>query len=207
MKIQAMKCPNCGAPLKPAKYRCEYCRSYVIVSNEKFLDLSDYEYEKESKENKEEYPGIYVFGRLLGKGEIPIVLGFANYYTGKTTTGGKMLLTNKSISFSAHAFNVGRTEAKIELSDIKKVYLGKNFWVSQQIIIDLYDSSHKFVVYHGKDWVEKINNQMHEIQKDNKDNNIGDNYIIELKKLKNLLDEGIITQEEFDIKKRIILNI
>ena len=48
---------------------------------------------------------------------------------------------------------------------------------------------------------------MHEIQKDNKDNNIRDNYIIELKKLKNLLDEGIITQEEFDIKKRIILNI
>ena len=208
MNIISLKCPNCGSPIKPTQYRCEFCRSYIIMSNDKFVDLSNQEYDlnQNMDDKNDNYPGIYVFGRLLGEGERPIALGLANYFTGDTSAGGKLLLTNKSISFSAHALNVGRLEAKIELDEIVDVYLYKNYFISQQIIIDTNDSSHKFVVYHGQTWVDKIK---YEVDKHKRklNNHISSDYTEELRKLKKLLEDGIITQEEFDIKKRMILKI
>ena len=34
MKLTAMNCPNCGAGYDPAKMRCQYCGSVIIISNE-----------------------------------------------------------------------------------------------------------------------------------------------------------------------------
>lgn len=155
MALKALNCPNCGGTYNPVKYRCEYCGSYIIESDTNYMDLSKLNFEiKESGDDK--YPGIYVFGRLLGKGEKPIILGAANYFTGLTSAGGKLLLTNRSLSFSAHAINVGKKAIKINLDDIKDVKIGANFLISQNIIIWTSEESHKFAVYHGSEWIDKI---------------------------------------------------
>ena len=207
MALKTLNCPNCGASYDPKQYRCDYCGSYVIMSNENYVDLSKVSLEiKKTEDNK--YPGIYVFGRLLGKGEKPITLGAANYYTGATSAGGKLLLTNQSLSFSAHGINVGRKEVVINLADIASVRLGTNFLISQNIIVSTETETHKFVVYHGKEWVEKIQDtKAHCDDYVEETPMLSADYTVELRKLKQLLDDEIITQEEFDIKKRTLLGI
>lgn len=212
MALVTQSCPNCGGSYNPAKYQCEYCGSYIFMSNDNFRDLSDIEIElsKQELESSDKYPGIYVFGRLLGKGERPIILGVANYFTGMISAGGKLLLTNKSLSFSAHVINVGRKEKKIELKDITDVELGTNFLISQHILITENGKKHRFVVYHGKEWVQKIKEAIakkDEIIVEEEKTVPSNNYVEELKQLKELLDMGIITADEFAIKKRQLLNL
>lgn len=126
--------------------------------NDNYKDLSGMNIDISEKEINAsgKYPGIYVFGRLLGQGERPIILGAANYYKGITSAGGKLLLTNKSLSFSAHKLNVGKLDEKIDLKNISSVELGANFIISQHILVNTKEQQYKFVVYHGKDWVQKI---------------------------------------------------
>ena len=212
MALKTFICPNCGGAYNPTKYKCEYCGSYVIMSNENFVDLSKITIElKKNAENN--YPGVYVFGRLLGQGEKPITLGVANYFTGMASAGGKLLLTNKSLSFSAHGINVGRKEVSISLNDVTNVELGANMLISQHILVSTATEKHKFVVYHGKEWVEKILeakqhvNDYVEEQEVSQVVQVTADYTVELRKLKELLNDGIITQEEFDIKKRTLLGI
>lgn len=208
MALSTHKCPNCGSPYNPTKYKCEYCGCYVFMSNDNFVDLSKINIEMKKGAN-DKYPGIFVFGRLLGHGERPISLGAANYYTGNVNAGGKLLLTNRSLSFSAHGLNVGRKEVTINLSDITNVKLGTNFLISQIILVDTPMETHKFAVYNGKEWVSKIMTA----KKYNDDYGDGETaqgnlaYTVELRRLKGLLNDGIITQEEFDIKKRQLLGI
>lgn len=207
MALKALNCPNCGGTYNPTKYRCEYCGSYIIMSNDNYLDLSKINFGVKKQEN-DDYPGTYVFGRLLGKGEKPITIGVANYFTGATSAGGKLLLTNRSLSFSAHALNVGREEAKIKLDSITDVKLGANFLISQHIIISTSTGTHRFVVFHGKEWVERIKEAIKNKTDYQDDTSLASpDYTIELRKLQSLLKDGIITQEEFDIKKRIVLGI
>ena len=214
MNFKTFSCPNCGANYNPSKYQCEYCGSYIFMSNENYKDFSNINIElpKKIDENTNKYPGIYVYGRLLGKKERPITLGDANYFTGVVSAGGKLLLTNKSLSFSAHAFNVGNQETRIELNQIEDVKLGANMLISQNIIVTTNEKKHKFVVYHGKEWVEKIKEAISNYS-ENQDipteqtKSTSDDYINELQRLKKLLDEGIITEEEFNIKKRMLLKI
>ena len=211
MNFKTVSCPNCGANYNPAKYQCEYCGSYIFMSNDNYTDFSNIKIElpQKPKDDTGNYPGIYVFGRLLGIGEKPITLGAANYYTGLVAAGGKLLLTNKSLSFSAHAFNVGRQETRIDLKQITDVKVSANLLVSQQILVTANGKNHKFVVYHGKEWVQKIKDAIEKCDEleamisDPRENN----YIHELRQLKQLLDMGVITEEEFNIKKRMILGL
>ena len=64
--------------------------------------------------------------------------------------------------------------------------------------------------FHGKDWVaaiEKAKNGNVPTAAPLSVNQQTNDYTDELRKLKELLDAGIITEEEFAIKKRQILNI
>lgn len=216
MSYKTSSCPNCGASYNPAQYQCDYCGSYIFMSNETYTDFSNIKIElpQKPKTERSKYPGVYVFGRLLGQGERPITLGAANYYTGPVAAGGKLLLTNKSLSFSAHAFNVGRQETKIDLKQITDVRLAANLLISQQITVTANGRTHKFVVYHGSEWVQKIKEAIARYQADTvvqapaaKPNPSPSNYIEELRQLKELLDMGIITEEEFNIKKRMLLGL
>lgn len=214
MVMKSLTCPNCGAVVNPAVYRCEYCGSYVFISDEKFKDFSSVriEFPQPARNQTGRYPGVYVFGRLLGVGERPIVLGSANYFTGIVSAGGKLLLTNKSLFFSAHAFNVGQKETSISLSQISEVKVGTNHLISQQLLITANGKKHKFVVYHGDKWVQAIKDAMSAPAEDDaptaslSDPQSG-TYIEELQQLKRLYDMGVITEEEFTIKKRLLLGI
>ena len=214
MNIKTFTCPNCGANYNPTRYQCEYCGSYIFMSNENYKDFSDVKIElpQKPREDAGKYPGIYVFGRLLGKGERPITLGAANYFTGLVSAGGKLLLTNKSLSFSAHAFNVGKKETRIDLNQISDVKVGTNMLISQHILVTANGKTHKFVVYHGKEWVEKIKQAISDLSEEQAQPiqqtvpGYGD-YIVELQRLKQLLDMGIITEDEFNVKKRILLGM
>lgn len=212
MIFKSTSCPNCGGAYNPAKYQCEYCGSYIFMSNSNYTDFSEVKIELQNKPKDEsgKNPGIYVYGRLLGKGETPITLGVANYFTGMITAGGKLLLTNKSLSFSAHAFNVGRKETTIALKDITDVKVGANFLVSQQILVIANGETHKFVVYHGKEWVQKIRDAINNYEEKNEvpvSHHKSRDYVEELQELKKMLDAEIITEDEFNIKKRMLLGL
>ncbi|MDO4492817.1 MAG: SHOCT domain-containing protein [Clostridia bacterium] len=208
MPIRAMKCPNCGASFDPKTRRCEYCGSYIIVSDDKYADLGKFDFAPPA--DAEKYPGIYVFGRLLGKGEKPIALGLANCMKGPIASGGKLLLTSESLSFSAHAFNAGPGELNIGLGEIEDIALGANMLISQKIRVTAGGKKHSFVVYHGKDWVEKIRAAVDSFRARG---NAGSaetapaDYTEELVKLKQLADAGVITAAEFAEKKRQLLGL
>ena len=77
-------CPNCGAAFNPENHKCEYCGSFIFVDDKKEFNIP------ESMKNEiSNAPGIYVHGKLLGKDEIPLRIGLANYYTSKFLGGGK----------------------------------------------------------------------------------------------------------------------
>lgn len=209
MALVTKNCPKCGASYNAEKHQCEHCGCYIFGSNDNFKDLSDIETRLKKLESSDKYPGIYVFGRLLGQGERPITLGDASYFTGMVSAGGKLLLTNKSLYFSAHEINVGRKEQKLDLKDITNVELGINFLISQHLLITANGDKHRFVVYHGKDWLQKIKEAIAKIDEIVVEEEAApsNNYVEELKQLKELLDMGIITEDEFTIKKRQLLNL
>lgn len=207
MNLKSLNCPNCGASYNPSKMQCEFCNSYIIMSNENYINFDDIEFDNNI--DNEKYAGIYVYGTLLGKGEEPINLGVANYFKGIINVGGKLLLTNKTLSFSSHKFMQGKTDVVINLEDITDAKVVANMLVSQTISVNANGANHRFVVYHGSDWVKNIleaKSNVKNIPKNVSDKRNND-YIEELQKLKKLLDDGIITEEEFNLKKRMLLNL
>ena len=202
MKLENLKCPSCGSPYNPSTIQCEYCRSYIIMSNTNYAYFNEEQFLEHGDNNK--YKGIYVYGTLLGKGEKPISLGPANYFDG-IAKGGMLLLTNKSLSFSSHNFLQSKSDVIIKLKDIENAKVVLNMLISQTIVIDTKEGGYKFVVTRGKEWVKNILDAKKLVK-----NHVApksDDYIEELERLKKLLDEGIITKEEFDLKKRMILKI
>ena len=219
--FRSMNCPNCGAPYNPAKYECESCGSFVIISDANQFTVPQKTVseiaEKISRAEADpgvKYPGTYVFGKLLGEGEIPLRLGAANYYTSALfAAGGKLLLTGTSLYFSSHAFNLGNSDLCIPLTEITEVKHDRNQIVSDQISVYTGQKRHRFVVFGGKEWVEMIRSAKDDPRKVQKAAvrasaaQPEDDYTEELLKLKKLLDAGIITEEEFTIKKRMILGL
>lgn len=212
MKIQALNCPNCGGVYNPVHIRCECCGSFIIMSNENRYNVPAHIVE-EIESNDSNCPGVYVFGTLLGEGETPLRLGAANYYKNAfVNVGGKVLLTKKSIQFSTHTFMQSKDTIVIPLKDITKAEYDKShLGISDQISVYTSEKRHKFVVYGGKEWVKLIEDAKSEIPKTKASVSPGQttntDYTEELIKLKKLLDSGIISEEEFTIKKRQLLNI
>ena len=207
MKLNALNCPNCGAAYNPTNLRCEYCGAVIIISNENQYNIPAQIIEHVEDEGSN-CPGVFVFGTLLGKGETPIRLGAANYYKNAfINVGGKVLITKQSLQFSTHTFIQSKNTVIIPLKDIIKVeYDGSNLGISDQISVYTNEKRHNFVVYGGRVWVEMINSAKQEINNTKpkfvaKTAVASGDYTEELKKLKCLLDEGIITEEEFAIKK------
>lgn len=74
------------------------------------------------------------------------------------------MLTDKNLYFQAHGVNVGRRECKIDLKDIVNVEVALNLLVSQHLVVKTNSDSHRFVVFHGKEWVKNIKNAMAAIE-------------------------------------------
>ncbi len=123
--------------------------------SEKYQDLGNKIFDEIDKKS-----GVEIFGQLVGKGERLINIGAANYFTGIFSAGGKLLLTDQNLYFRAHAVNVGRKECKIALSEIVEVEIALNLLISQHLVIYTNSDSHRFVVFHGKQWLENIKKAM-----------------------------------------------
>ena len=153
MKAKSLNCPNCGAGFNPEKHKCDYCGSYIFVEEEKQFNVPESVFNDMTNA-----PGIYVHGKLLGKGEIPLRIGLANYYTSKFIgVGGKLFLTGSNLYFSAHHVLQDALELCIPLKEIKNVTLDRNFFVSQHISVHTDEKKYTFVVYGGKEWIRMIN--------------------------------------------------
>ena len=197
-----MQCPNCGAAYNPAKYKCEYCGSFVFMNEDKQFNVPESVIQEISTSSNT--PGIYVYGSLLGKGEIPLRLGLANYYTSKFMgVGGKFLLTKTNLYFSSHKVFQNKINLQINLLDITKIEQGLNLLISQHILIHTNEKIYRFVVYGGKEWLNMIESAIKDFTPSSTDKD----YTAELVRLKQLLDKGIITEDEFTIKKRMLLGI
>lgn len=212
MKLNSLNCPNCAAPYDPRSITCRYCRSVIIMSQEKQYSIPESVIEHiESDENN--CPGVYVFGTLLGKGETPLRLGVANYYKNAfINVGGKILLTKKSIQFSTHNFIQSKHTVVIPLKEVLYAeYNGSNLGISDTISVHTAEKCYKFVVYGGQTWVALIEKAKGELEAPKKASAPvapkSEDYTDELLKLKKLLDAGVITEEEFAKKKKILLNI
>ena len=150
---------------------------------------------------------------MIGRGEVPLRLGAANYYKNAfINVGGKVLLTKKSLQFSSHTFVQGKKTVVIPISEIIRAeYDGSNLGISDQISVYTAEKRHKFVVYGGNSWVSMIEEAKNGLnspkKKVEKVKSAEGDYIEELKRFKSLLDAGIISEEEFAIKKRQLLNI
>lgn len=220
--MKEWKCPNCGSPYNPAKFRCEYCGSFIVMSDEKEFTIpretvSQMKQEiAQANNNPDKYPGIYFFGSLMGKGEVPLRLGAANYYKNiLNAVGGKLLLTGKKLYFSTHTILQAKGDLCIDIHDIENVTYERNMIVSDHIAVHACGKKHTFVVYGGKEWVSMIENAVETAKNATATTdtvnklpvtNQGD-YTDELVRLKQLCDSGVITEEEFAIKKRQLLGI
>ena len=203
--MKDFKCPNCGAAYDPSKYKCEYCGSFVIMSEAKQFNVPEATV-KEMTQEAANTPGIYVFGTLLGKGEVPLRLGLANYYTSKFLgVGGKLLLTKSNLYFTSHTVFQEKVNLCINLLDITSVTQDRNLIISQHISVHTNDNKYTFVVYGGKEWIRMINEAMQAPEAPGA--TINNDYTLELMRLKKLLDNGVLTEEEFAIKKRMLLGI
>ena len=199
--MKTLTCPNCGAEYNPAKYKCDYCGSFVIMSDEKQFNVPQNIINEISESDN---AGIYVYGSLLGKGEIPLRLGLANYYTSKFfASGGKLFLTKTNLYFTSHTLLQKKIDLCINLLDIKNVTHDRNLLVSDHISVHTDEKKYTFVVYGGKEWISMINSAREDFSPAQHERD----YTAELIRLKKLLDNGVITEEEFTIKKRMLLGI
>lgn len=82
--------------------------------------------------------------------------GNANWYHGVGSKGGKLVLTDNSIYFEAHSFNVGKREFEVSLDEVTGV--SKGFLTG--LTISTVGGVEKFAVNGGKSWVEEIQKAM-----------------------------------------------
>lgn len=217
--MKSLTCPNCAAAYDPASYKCDYCGSFIVSSDQKQLTVpQNVVSEMAAKRNTASCPGIYVFGSLLGQGEIPLRLGAANYYKNAFIgVGGKLLLTEFNLYFSSHTFMQGKTDLCIPLKDITEVNYELNLVVSEHISVTANGKKHRFVVFGGQEWIDKIETarrggavapmQTNAAYPQAQPVQAGGDYTDELVRLKKLCDAGVITPEEFALKKRQLLGL
>lgn len=183
------------------------------------------------------FPGIYYAGTLLGRGEIPIKFMDALYlkYGGirifkkEEYAYGKFLLTKEHIYFTAPPFtnklcillkvitfgtikhNEEKMDICIPLTDVIEAKI--NFF--NQFYILTNERFYYFTITGARDLVSAITlaalnakNRVNNVPSSNVESNPTDlSYTTELIRLKELMDAGIITEEEFIIKKRKLLGI
>ncbi len=83
--------------------------------------------------------------------------GSANWFHGIGSKGGKLVLTNKTLYFEGHFFNVGKKQFEVSVKDINNVEVG----MPNTLIIYLKDGSSEKFAISGKDaWLEAVQDAM-----------------------------------------------
>ena len=225
--LKTLNCPNCSAPYNPANLTCPFCGSYILNS-----DADEADYQKETfvptQERPANYKGIYLYGRLLDADEFPVRTGMAGWVkSALAAVNGRLALTSKRFLFCADGLNsafasmIGsESNVDVFLKDVDSLAQRTVALVSKRLIVKMKDgSSYEFTVYNVGQWLEKgqraLAGEYGSLEVSAAPVSASapagpapsGNYVAELKQLKELLDAGIITEEEFKIKKRQVLHI
>jgi len=89
--------------------------------------------------------------------------GLSNYQVGVETLGGRLYLTDNTLDFIPHKFNVQKDTASIPLSSIKDIKLGWTKFLgfiplfpNAVIVIDDDQKEHTFTVYRRNKWIKEL---------------------------------------------------
>ena len=106
-------------------------------------------------------------GLPLPPGETLVREGAANLHRGWEAVGGHLYLTDQSLRFQSHAFNVQTGATEIPLSEIVSLrlcwtrFLGHIPIFPNSLAVTLADGNeHHFVVHGRKRWAEAIQRQL-----------------------------------------------
>ena len=226
--LKSLNCPSCSAPYNPANLTCPFCGSYILNSEEQETDYQKETFVQQAQERPANYKGIYLYGRLLDADEFPVRTGIASWNKSALSgVGGHLALTNKRFLFCAEGLNsllasaIGsESNVDVFLKDVERLSQRTVALVSKRLIVETKDGkSFEFTVYNIAQWLEKgqraLAGEFGSLEVSaapaSASAPVGPapsgNYVAELKQLKELLDAGIITEEEFKIKKRQVLHI
>lgn len=162
------------------------------------------------------YQHFEIIERNLKEDEDVIFAFVSNGVTdrnGRAILGGLMAVTftNKKIIYAQRRSIMGDYVKTVNYENINDIS-SKIGWVFGEIVIDSITEYMDFTI--DKEGVEDVRNKVSELIEDyrNKKNSLNsqNTYVStadEIKKFKELLDMGIITQEEFDKKKKELLNL
>ncbi len=202
-----MFCPNCGKSLPDGSVFCSKCGKKILVSNA----VAAAKYEEKGVEKPVD-GAIYSINGVRGrhidiyenKCVIKTKVTIGSLITNNATDGEKTIYYKDcvGIQFKPSKFTIGYLQFETAAGMMNNK--NSNFWAENSFTFD------PSVVSNEK--MEEVANYVKRRVDEIKS---GENRVVtnavspaeELKKMKELLDMGIITQEEFDAKKKQLLGL
>lgn len=133
------------------------------------------------------------------------LLFFCQAKEGKTD--GTFLLTSKRVSFLKIAFLSGVSVVSMSIDKINSISKKKGMLKGE---LEIWDNSGKVVYSVPSGYLDEIENYINQARNKSNSSAPTTNQVSaadEILKFKNLLDQGIINQEEFDKKKKELLGM
>ncbi len=203
------KCKNCNKSIADTDVFCQYCGT--IQQSITAKDMVKYCLSK--KTGNEGMPGGMLRGFTIIEKNI---LNDENFLTcfmlmiGNSSKRVAGVLTNKRLIIAKNDI-IGNRIISISINNINDIFL-KNGLVNSTLVID--SLSEKVELRGLKNLTQNTYNELHQKLNEIKNGLINnEHYSInniskydELKKIKELLDNGTLTQEEFEKEKQKILN-
>lgn len=203
------KCKNCNKSIADNDVFCQYCGT-----NQKSTTADDMlRYCLLKKTGNEGIPGGMLRGfKIIEKNLLndENVLTCFMLMIGNSSSRVAGVLTNKRLIIAKNEI-IGNKIISISINTINDIFL-KNGLVDSKLVID--SLSEKVELRGLKNLTQNTYNELHQKLNEIKNSLINNKYYTtgsnskydELKKAKELLDSGILTQEEFENEKQKILN-
>lgn len=190
-----MFCTQCGAKLTEGELFCVECGNKVSPAR------------PEVTAEPIPVPAEVVQPLAAPQGETVLAHGDAWFVDYRWNPRGSLRLTDQMLTFRA---NNGKNQydLDIRLSDVEDVRTGANGLVAYNVLIYLKEQKYVFSVGRNAGWPEKIKQAA--VAQRNRTSSAGKqktDYIDEIRRLKELMDAGIITEEEFTAKKKSLLGL
>lgn len=220
-----MYCKKCGNEIKISQKFCSHCGTEVteIEQNKlrfkKLLTSDDFSnYVIENKTGNESLPGwMKKHFKVVEQNLVNDEYGLVSFMLmiGNSSKRIAGVLTNKRLIIAQDKL-IGNQLITVSINNINDIYMKKGL-IDGTLIIDSFKETLAFVGL--KRLVENTNNALNNALNEIKNNLISNNVIQnnntiqhsddkydKLSKLKKLLDENVINQEEFEKEKQKILN-